>query len=90
MTAFQRQLEAIGSALILIQKLPDHAIWALEVSNDDDTDSPTVLNIFAPTHEWSSLVERLKLGRHTDEGTKDVMFKSYKQGTLHISIIEED
>jgi len=92
MSAFRKQLEAIGSALILVQKLPAHAVWALEVTNDDDAESPTVLNIFAEQDEWLSLIASLRLGKATDRSTdeKGEQFISFRQGTLLVSIIEQE
>jgi hypothetical protein len=92
MSAFKQQLEAIGSALLLIQRLPAHTIWALEVTNDDDAENPTVLNIFAEQNEWLSLVVSLRLGKHTDRSTHEQgeQFISFRQGTLLVSIIEQE
>lgn len=89
---FDRQLEAIGTALLLIQKLPDWAVWALTCTNDDDADSPSVLNIFAPESHWQRLCETLKLGRPVDRSTgeKGSQFLSFRHGTLLISIIEQE
>ena len=90
MSAFQKQLEAVAVATRLIERLPAHAVWALEVTNDDDADSPTVLNIFAPVYDFPGIAMSLRLGKAVDRGEKDVKFVSYRQGTLHISIIEEE
>jgi hypothetical protein len=77
---------------LLVQKLPSHAIWALEVTNDDDAESPTVLNIFAEESEWLSLIVSLRLGKATDRSTdeKGEQFISFRQGTLLVSIIEQE
>jgi len=92
MSAFRQQLEAIGSALLLVQRLPAHAVWALEVTNDDDAESPTVLNIFAEQDEWLSLALSLRLGKNVDHSTdeKGEQFVSFRQGTLLISFIEQE
>ena len=87
MSSFQTQLEAIGSALLLIQKLPAQSIWALELTNDDDAESPSVLNIFAEREEWPMLMVSLRLGKPVDS---EKNFLSFRQGTLHISFIEEE
>lgn len=92
MNAFRQQLEAIGSALLLVQKLPAHTVWALEVTNDDDAESPTVLNIFTEQDEWPILIALLHLGAHTDRSTSQngEQFVSFRQGTLLVSIIEPE
>lgn len=92
MTAWQTQLEAIGSALLLIQKLPDGTIWSLTCTNDDDATSPSVLNIFAPESEWTLLRDRLKLGRAIDQSTRAdrEQFLSFRLGTLLVSLIEQE
>lgn len=92
MSSFRKQLEAIGSALILIERLPAHAVWALEVTNDDDAESPTVLNIFTEEEQWLPLIASLRLGKAIDRSTNDKgdQFISFRQGTLLISIIEPE
>ncbi len=87
MKNFRTQLEAIGSALLLIERLPAHTVWVLEVTNQDTAEEPTVLNIFADRDEWAMLQVSLRLGKPTDN---DVMFRSFRQGTLYISFIEEE
>ena len=87
MNNFRTQLEAIGSALLLIERLDDDAVWALEVTNQDTAEEPTVLNIFAEIRQWSRIIERLHLGSGVDAGDK---FISFRKGTLYISIIEEE
>lgn len=84
-SSFKTQLEAIGTALLLIQKLPTQTVWALELTNDDDAESPSVLNIFAERVVWPALIEILRLGKSVDQ---DKSFLSFRQGTLHISFIE--
>jgi hypothetical protein len=90
--SFSKQLEAIGSALLLIQKLPAHAVWALECTNDDDAESPSVLNIFAEEDQWAGIALSLRLGKPVDRNTSDrgEQFVSYRQGTLHISLIQRE
>ena len=92
MTAFTKQLEAIGTALLLIQRLPAHSIWALEVTNDDDAEHPTVLNIFTDHDEWLSIIGTLRLGKPTDRSTNESgeQFMSFRQGTLLVSLIEQE
>lgn len=85
MSTFRKQMEAIGSALLLIHKLPDWAVWSMTCTNDDDAESPSVLNVFAAEAEWTSLAESMALGKQVDEGQG---YRSYRQGTLLISLIE--
>jgi len=87
MSNFRTQLEALGSALLLIERLPEQTVWALELTNDDDAESPSVLNIFTERANWSALTSLLRLGRSVDV---DKTFLSFRQGTLHISFIEEE
>jgi hypothetical protein len=86
MSSFRSQLEAVGSALLLIEKLPADTVWALELTNDDDAESPSVLNIFAEREAWPKLQVSLRLGRPVD---REETFISWRQGTLHISFIEQ-
>lgn len=85
MNSFRTQQEAIAKAVILIQRLPSHAIWALEVTEDDDIENPTVLNIFADRSEWPSFQMSLRLGKPIDH---DETFLSFRDGTLLVSFIE--
>ena len=85
LTDFQRQLDAIGSALILISKLPHRTVWSLCCTNDDDMESPSVLNIFAMKADWQRVRDALKMGEPVDT---DENFLSFREGTLLISIIE--
>lgn len=87
MSSFRTQLEAMGSALLLIEKLPANTIWALELTNDDDATSPSVLNIFAECTAWMKLQVSLRLGQPVD---RETTFISWRQGTLHISFIEQE
>jgi hypothetical protein len=87
MTTFQSQLEAIGTALLLIPKLPEGTVWALTATNDDDARSPTVFNIyFRDDPEAETLVTLLKLGEPVDVD-QDEEFASWRRGTLFISLI---
>jgi hypothetical protein len=51
-----------------------------------------VLNIFAEQDEWLSLIASLRLGKHTDRSTDERgdQFISFRQGTLLVSIIEQE
>lgn len=91
MNAYRHQIEALEAASTLIQKLPDGVVWALEVTNDDDASSPSVLNIFADEDEWLGMIETLRLGIPIDRSTHigEPLFLSFKQGTLLISFIQE-
>jgi hypothetical protein len=92
MSGWKQQLEAIGSALLLIERLPDGAVWSLTCTNDDDAESPSVLNIFAEESEWTTIITRLRLGKVFDRSTtgNEEQFITFKQGTLTISIIQEE
>jgi hypothetical protein len=87
MSNFHMQLETIGSALLLIQKLSDQEVWALECTNDDDAESPSVLNIFTEPERWPHLILLLRLGKPVDSYKT---FLSFRQGTLHISLIKPE
>jgi len=86
MSSFRKQLEAMGSALLLIEKLPADAVWALELTNDDDAENPSVLNVFAGRDAWMKMQVSLRLGTPVDSDHKT--FLSWRQGTLLISFIE--
>jgi len=91
MTSFRTQLEAMGSALILIKMLPDGTVWSLTCTNDDDAESPSVLNIFTAEPEWPLFQELLALGKPTDRSTSDgEQFVSFRHGALLVSLIEEE
>lgn len=90
---FRCQLEAIGTALIIIRNLPEGTIWALTCTNDDeDARSPTVLNIFAPEKDWESLAERLHLPEPPVDESPDAgdQYRSYLYETLLISLIVQE
>ena len=95
MTTWQTQLEAIGTALILIQQLPEGTVWSLTCTNDDDKLSQSVLNIFAPVSEWPALRTSLRLdlnGPPVDDNNNnpdDPQFLSFEEGTLTVSLVEE-
>ncbi len=90
--SFRQQLEAIGSALLLIQRLPDGSVWSLTCTEDDDAESPSVLNIFVRSDQWVGLTERLKLGAPVDRSTNEIgdQFITFRHGTLLISFIEQE
>lgn len=88
MTAFRLQLEALGTALMLVQKLPSHAVWVLNVTNNDDEANPTVLNIFADYSEWASIAMSLRL--KTIEDAFEDKFLSYRVGYLLVSLIKPE
>ena len=90
--SFAQQIEAMGTALILIQKLPEGSVWSLTFTEDDTAESPSVLNIFAYEEVWPELISRLNLGRSVDRSTygKGEQFMSFRQGTLLISFIEQE
>jgi hypothetical protein len=88
----RRQLEAMGTALLLIQRLSDDTVWALTCTNDDDAESPSVLNIFVPSSEWPRYQSLLRLGKPTDRSTHEggEQFLCFRQGTLHVGLIEQE
>jgi hypothetical protein len=90
--SFEKQLEAIGSALLLVPKLPSGTTWALTCTNDDDAESPTVFNIYAPEDTWSNLQSVLHLGKPTDRSTHEGedQFISFRRGTLLVSFIQQE
>jgi len=86
------QLDAIGSALLFIKMLPDGTVWSLTCTNDDDAESPSVLNIYIDEPEWPLYQELLALGKLTDRSTRNdgEQFVSFRHGTLNVSFIEEE
>lgn len=90
MSNFREQLESIGSALLIIERLPENTIWALEVTEADDAEHPTVLNIFTPQDTWIDLRMRLKLGTPSDTDKLAGEFESYRSGDLLVSFIHHE
>lgn len=91
MTAFQQQLTAIGTALLLIQKLPPSTVYGLHCTNDDDSESPTVLNIYIAEDEWLYMQSLLGFSAPTDRSTHDGdQYVSFRRGTLLVSFIHEE
>lgn len=90
--SFSKQLEAMGTAIIFINALPDGTVWSLTCTNADDAESPSVLNIYAQQGAWQTLRNLLKLGKPVDKSaTADGdQFVCFRHGTLYISIIEEE
>jgi hypothetical protein len=89
MTPFRQQLEALGSALLLIERLPAGTIWSLTCTNEDGDgrDDSTVLNIYAPPDQWSLLEKRLRLVGDNQHVPGE--FLSYRQESLTISLTKE-
>lgn len=92
MTNFRKQLEAMGTALLFVQKLPPNTVWSLTCTNDDDADSPGVLNIYTTESNWFNLASILDLKKITDRSTTENgdQFVSYKVGTLMVSFIQTE
>ena len=92
MIAFEQQIEAIRRSLSLVRALPANAVWALEVTNDDDDEARSVLNIFAERCDWPPLLAMLHLGEPIDRSDpkETNQFISFRQGTLLVSIIEPE
>lgn len=92
MKAFQKQLEAMASALLLIERLPLDTVWSLTCTNDDDADNPSVLNVYADEEDWAKLACSLRLPRIVDRSTRGSgdQFVSYRVGSLYVSFIEEE
>ncbi len=82
----REQLEAIGTALLMIEKLPAGTVWALTCTNDDDTDSTSVLNIYIASENWNNFRAFLRLENLVD---RDETFVSYHKDALTVSFIEE-
>jgi len=81
------QLEAIGTALLLIKKLPDNTYWSLTVTDDDCTSNPSVLNIyFRDDVEADDLAKILNLGEPVDFDLRDE-YVSWRLDTLMVSLI---
>lgn len=85
MTPFAAHLEAIQTATELIELFPDGTVWALEVTNEDNGEAPSVLNIFYQEEDFAeSLITLLELDNPYDQGQS---FTSWRYGCLHISLI---
>jgi hypothetical protein len=87
MTPFRTQLEAIGSALLHIQKLPKETVWSLICTDDDTAQSPSSLTIYTPADTWDALTALLKLRSRPTEDLPTS--RAYQQGTLYITFTEE-
>lgn len=84
--AFQKQLEALGTALLLIERLPPGTIWSICCTNEDDTDQ-SALNIYAPEREWARLILALKL--KGDSQLVPGVFQAFRRGTLTVTFTKE-
>lgn len=89
MSSFEKQLEAIGTALLMVQKLPEKTIWGLHCTNSDDAESPSTLNIYIPRGSWYTMHALLRLGNSVDSQMGEMKYVSYRKGQLLISFIEE-
>lgn len=92
MTPFDLQTTSIQEASRVISLLPSDSVWSLCATEDDDIESPTVLNIFIkPTLRDRYIAHFLSvgigLGKASDVGES---FISYRRGGLLISFIEEE
>lgn len=81
----KQQLEAIETAAALISKLPPNTVWALCVTDDDDQDSPAVLNIYGTTASMLDLSDRLVGEWEIGRG-----YLMLTRGSLEISLITEE
>lgn len=77
--------EAIEFAIRLVSQLPADYPWHLNITEDDDSDSPAALNIFAQEDQWQTAVACLRLGDYNDRGED---FISWHRGMLTVSLIE--
>lgn len=90
MTTWKDQMDALGTALLLIQRLPQGTTWSLTCTNDDTAESPSVLNIYVIHEGWPQLCERMRLSKPTTRSSREDedQYVSYRQGALLISLIE--
>lgn len=79
-------LSALQLAQETVGRIPAGVRWGLTITDDDDYDSPSVLNIFVKTEEQRVKV-RLALGlKPVDESDDWEMYP--QQGALQISVRE--
>jgi hypothetical protein len=87
MGKFDKQLTAILTATGLIKRMPFDTCWALEVTDEDDLENPSVLNIFVDSFEWDDLAKMLILDSVPVDRDDANGFVSYQEGSLLISFI---
>lgn len=80
------QLEALTDARKVIRALPSHTVYSLCVTNDDDREHPSVLNIFLTSSEQKEIIAQMLNLKNPVDTQSD--FLSYRKGILLISLIE--
>ncbi len=77
--------EAIEDAVGIVERLPFDSPWHLNITEDDDAESPASLNVFLSEEEWEPTLQVLRLGEHSDRGED---FVSWYRDALTVSLIE--
>lgn len=86
----RNQIAALHVAAQIVEELPPGTIFGITVTDDDDYESPSVFNIFAPASEWDRLKRLLLLrtdGPPADQGER---FISFRIGPLMVSFQEPE
>ena len=84
---YANQRLALVAAATFVEDLPPGTIFGITVTDDDNEQAPSVLNIFAPKSEWDNLKSLLHLSNPIDESES---FTTYRFGPLEVSIQEPE
>lgn len=73
-----------------IEALPNGVVWSFTCTDEDDSTSPAVLNIYIKEEQWSTVVAMLEFKRYVERSTKDEIPKyvTYRDGAVAISLIQ--
>jgi hypothetical protein len=89
---YENHVIAIKEAARLVPLLPSGAVWSVFISNEDNPQTPGVLNVYVPT-EAARLRIRALLGFGTpDDEVKSELntFESHAKAALLLVSIEEE
>lgn len=84
----EEQIAATRAALHLLGKIPPGYRWALTVTDEDDKESPSVLNIYVPEADWKYVANKLQLKLSSDTGAEYESWRVSK--TLLVSLLDEE
>ena len=82
------QRAALMAAAKLVEELPPGTTFAVEVTDEDTLEEPSVLNIYLKPHQhFNHLASLLRLGEPVDQTET---FVSYRMGPLLVSLMEPE
>lgn len=81
---------ATRAALHLLVKIPSGYRWSLTVTDEDDYQSPSALNIYVPSTDWRYVANKLQLKWSTEQDKSPGYISWRVSNTLLVSILDEE